>query len=553
MTTLADVFGVAYLVVSLASVLILRVALSNRDKPGSDGFALLVLGIMIAGSATGLQFIADGNRGSALAWNVVILGADFVSIGWFLFAAEFTNWRSVPRSVLAFLGIEVIVVQAFAWTNPAHHLVLLPATSVDALGFYYEAYGPVFWVHTAIAYVIISFSVVLLIRELLDTNVVRRKQIGIFLVSASVPLVTNLLYLFRLQPIDFTLTPIGFFIAELGFAWALYTAGFLDIVPVARKTAIKEMGDAFMTVDSGDRVVDYNRAARDLFNPDGDMTGVPTFRLFKSSIDIGGQFDDITDIETEITLNKDGEQRHYNLSTSPVRTDKSGTSHVIVLSDITSLKRREQELERTTDQLEQFAEMVSHDLRNPLNVATGRLQLAREECNSEHLERVEVAHNRMETLIEDLLVLAREGRPVEETEQITLSNAANKCWKVVDTIDATLIVNTDIEFIADVNSLDQLLENLFRNAIEHGGTDATIWVGKLKDRPGFYIADDGPGINEEDREKVLESGYSTARDGTGFGLAIVSEIADAHEWTITITNGHNGGARFEFAGIETEE
>jgi signal transduction histidine kinase len=92
------------------------------------------------------------------------------------------------------------------------------------------------------------------------------------------------------------------------------------------------------------------------------------------------------------------------------------------------------------------------------------------------------------------------------------------------------------------------LENLFRNAIEHGGEDVTIRVGGLSD--GFYVEDDGPGVPEDARDEVFEVGYSTSPDGTGFGLNIVKEIAEAHNWEITLTEGTTGGARFEITNVE---
>jgi signal transduction histidine kinase len=65
---------------------------------------------------------------------------------------------------------------------------------------------------------------------------------------------------------------------------------------------------------------------------------------------------------------------------------------------------------------------------------------------------------------------------------------------------------------------------------------------------GFYVADDGSGIPEDKRESVFESGFSTEESGTGFGLAIVAEIAEAHHWEPTVTDSRDGGARFEFVG-----
>jgi len=68
----------------------------------------------------------------------------------------------------------------------------------------------------------------------------------------------------------------------------------------------------------------------------------------------------------------------------------------------------------------------------------------------------------------------------------------------------------------------------------------------------IYVADDGPGIPEADREEVLEPGYSTSEDGTGFGMSIVGRMIDAHGWELEITESATGGARFEITGVEIE-
>ena len=211
------------------------------------------------------------------------------------------------------------------------------------------------------------------------------------------------------------------------------------------------------------------------------------------------------------------------------------------------LRVREQELARQNERLEQFSNVVSHDLRNPLSVAEGRLQLAREECDSEHLDDVGRAHERMNVLIDDLLTLAREGEEVGEFESVDLGDLIEKCWQSVDTDDATLAIEVESMIQADNSRLQQLVENLMRNAIEHGGDDVTITVGALDE--GFYVEDDGSGILEADRDKVFEAGYSTSEDGTGFGLSIVERVTDAHGWEINVTDGSEGGARFEITGV----
>ncbi|WP_407067009.1 PAS domain-containing protein [Haloarcula brevis] len=206
------------------------------------------------------------------------------------------------------------------------------------------------------------------------------------------------------------------------------------------------------------------------------------------------------------------------------------------------------QLQQTNEQLEQFASAVSHDLRNPLNVADGRLALADEECDSDHLDAIGRALDRMDTLITDLLALAREGESTTEITSIKLAMVAENCWDNVDTRDASIVTDIDRTIRADEGRLNQVFENLIRNAVEHGGGDVTVRVGELEN--GFYIEDDGTGIPEDKRDDVFDAGYSTSDNGTGFGLRIVKQVVDAHDWAIHLTEGTRGGARFEITGVE---
>jgi signal transduction histidine kinase len=113
------------------------------------------------------------------------------------------------------------------------------------------------------------------------------------------------------------------------------------------------------------------------------------------------------------------------------------------------------------------------------------------------------------------------------------------------------MLETDCDFSlgGDPASLVQLFENLFRNAVEHGGDVDVVRVGTLLGDDGnvrgFFVADDGVGIPEENRETVMEDGYTTSKDGTGLGLSIVSEIVNAYDWRLNVTESETGGARFE--------
>lgn len=212
-----------------------------------------------------------------------------------------------------------------------------------------------------------------------------------------------------------------------------------------------------------------------------------------------------------------------------------------------------QQLERERDRLDKFASIISHDLRNPLSVATGHFELVQAECDSDHLDDIARAHGRMETLIDEILTLAREGAVVDTLEAVDLADVVGDCWRTVETGEATLTVETTQTLQADPNRLRQLLKNLIQNAAQHGGEKAIVSIGDLDERNGFYIADDGPGIPMEEREMVFEAGYSTTDDGTGFGLDIVRQIVDAHGWDITVTESEAGGARIEITNVEWKD
>jgi PAS domain S-box-containing protein len=234
-------------------------------------------------------------------------------------------------------------------------------------------------------------------------------------------------------------------------------------------------------------------------------------------------------------------------------TDETGTTVAVagVARDVSDRAAYERELERQNERLEELISAVSHDLRNPLNVISGRIQLAREMDDAEeHFEAVERSTDKMATLIDDLVTLARKGKPVEETQTVALATLVDKVWRDTEAPDASLDVATDRRLRADEDRLRRLLEQLLDNAVRHGGDDVSITVDDVAD--GFYVADDGPGIPEGDRDRLLEYGETTEQAASGLGLALVRRIAEAHGWTMAITDGRAGGTRVEITGLGAE-
>ncbi|WP_227134694.1 sensor histidine kinase [Halorubellus salinus] len=214
---------------------------------------------------------------------------------------------------------------------------------------------------------------------------------------------------------------------------------------------------------------------------------------------------------------------------------------------------------------DRIASVVSHDLRNPLDVANAHLRAARETGSEEHFDAVRRSHDRMERIIRDVLTLARGENALAVDTDVDTERVAMKAWATVETGDADLSVASDLPTIdADPDRLQRLFENVFRNSVEHarptdertgvsegdvtGESDQSLRVRVGGTDGGFFVADDGVGIPDSERERVFDPGYSSDRngDGTGLGLTIVERIAAAHDWGVSVATSAGDGARFEF-------
>jgi len=547
---------------ALASAVLFVVIYRSREKRAAMPLLGVLTSAVIWSLADGIR-LSSTNRALKIAMNDLrFLGPILATVSAFLFAAAYTNreqWLSEQR-VMGLFSVHVVTF-VLVITNAGHNLVRESVTfgTINGMVLMEISWGPWYYVHAIYSYALLVATAYMFVRKYLqsgDLDTYRGQTLTI-LVGTFVPWGMNAAFIADITEVD--LTAIGFTVTGGMFAVAIFRYQFLELIPIARSTVVDNVDEGYLVLDTGDSVVDVNRKAAEIIGTSREeMIGQQFQSLFATFPKIRERFADTRDTRDQIRLEREGVERFYDVDVSPIYDQRNCyTGRVVLFRDVTEQEQRKRQLEQQktklehqNERLEDFANIVSHDLRNPLNVIQSRIELARRDPDDIHFDSMDDSVDRMETIIDDVLSMARQGQTVEETERIDLANLCRYAWRNVDAQEASLNVTTTHIVDGDRARLLQVLENLFRNAIDHGREDVTIAVGDLAD--GFYIEDDGPGIPEEKREAVFEKGYTTAKDGTGFGLSIVQTAIEAHGWEISVGEGINGGARFEITGMQID-
>ncbi|MFC3956960.1 ATP-binding protein [Halovivax cerinus] len=477
----------------------------------------------------------------------LVLG--FSAVGaWLYFCSAYTG-RSYHRNpTYRRLGAGVIVaVVGLKVTNPIHQGYFSTVEATTPFPHLAIQTGPLHWTAMGLAYAV-TFVGFFMLFELFTAVDHDSRPLLVLVGLTGLPVAADVAGYTTPHLVDMTYEPLGVAAFAVGVAFV-----YLDRFEAIRVAGERET--PLVSLGSDGTIRETNLAARDLFPELMGARGRSIGEVLPTVADRLQSDEPIVAVQTATS------RRFYRVTESPIGSDRADLGGTLVFTDVTEREEYRRELERQNERLDRFAGMVSHDLRNPLNVAKGRLDIALEtksdagetDPDDETLSEVAAALDRMDSLIDDVLALAREGTPVESRTTVTLSTMALECWDMVDGPNADLSVESDGVFAADPDRLKRLFENLFRNAVDHAGDDVSIRVGALADGSGFFVADDGPGIPPADRDEVFEEGVSTDPDGTGFGLAIVSEIVAAHGWSIEVTESEAGGARFEVSGVTARD
>lgn len=550
--------GITYALTGAAILLFLKPALADREKPVNRAFAVFIVAVALYAFLDAANLLITEFGLSLLLQKATITAGILIGVSWLVFAVVFSEDYRLTRRYTTGLGLYIVVTVLGTWLNVDNMIIGAEATVLET--FFWPDPQLGFFLLLGGAYLQILLGTSMFGTEALKSASIRRKQ-AMMLTLAIFPAVLGSLanaYVLSTDfpTVDFTIY--GFAISSGVFAAAMYIGRFLDIKPIARQTVVSEMDEAVITVDNDNQVVDCNSSAKELCNITDQGIGLSATAFFDAiDIDIDTLLEAAGEVDIVVTAERDDETQYYDLSVTAIN-ESVNRGQVIVIRDITAQKAREKQLaqqktqlERQNERLDEFASVVSHDLKGPITVAGSYVNIARQKDDPEEaIGEIEVALQRAENLIEDLLEVARRSQEFEY-ESVELGKSAHQAWGSVLTDEQSLVVETDVIVTADPSHLQRLFENLFRNSIKYGGSDVTVRVGTTTD--GFYIADDGVGISENERENIFDIGVTEDPDGTGYGLAIVRNIVEGHGWSIEITTSESGGARFDITNVSFAE
>lgn len=499
--------------------------------------------------SSGLNTLVSDLGISLAIWNVRLLAAGIVSVGWFLVAYEFTTRRFPPRTVLGGLTLYLLVSQALAWTNPFHGFVLGPETAVQA-GVVVPDFGPWFWVQTLINYSLIVGATGLLATDALRSHGLRRRQAALLALAVIPPIAANLVTLFGLVDTIHDLTPFGLIGSGLVLSFTLYKLEFLNIVPIGRDVAIDVMEDAVVIVDETNHVVDCNGATRRLFDVGTDY-GKPLAALLGPLPD--SVLTDLNSVEEstdggstrgEFSAIIHDERRQFLVTQSPVTAaGNERLGRVLVFRDVTSLKRREEDLELLRQIL---SRVLRHNLRTHVNVIEAYTALLAEDYDDERLEKIQSANRSLENLGVKAGHLERIINANDGSERYELRQVVTGAVRTVEdehpdvAIDVT---ESEETWIHSSPGVPVVIENVIENAAEHNEAprpSVSIEIRVGGETTVLRVADNGRGIPETELE-VIDAGRETPLShASGIGLWLVKWWADRADVRLEFETGDRG-------------
>ncbi|TYT63730.1 histidine kinase N-terminal 7TM domain-containing protein [Natrialba swarupiae] len=533
-------------------------AFRKRDEPGARGLFLCELGM--AGWSIQLALITWPTAVMPVFLNTTIrhVFQILVIFGWPLLVLEYTRRGqvTVKRPWLVALLVVPVVTVVLTATNPWHHLVLAPETPGDPSGIAEFVLGPWYIVHIGFAVAMVMLPAGLLAQDLRSAVGDHRRQLLLLIAGWAIgfPGALNT-YVFRnvdAVPPYVDLTPLLFLVTTVLWGLALFRYQLFALAPVSRRKAVETMSDALLSVDTEGVIVDSNPAARALFDVNGNCTGDDLESVCGEYPAIVEQYERGVTAGTEVSLESEGEVRHFSMDVRPIEQGATATGTLLLLRDITELKEREQEL----DLLKQVLSRVfRHNIRNELTILRGHAEIIQERADDgrfdDHVAEIVANTDRILSHSENAKDLETIIDAETADERIPLDPAVRRCARAYADDHPGVEIDIDVppEVVVSAHpSIERALEELVQNAVaHHDGSDSIRIDVRARPTDGtvrLVVADDGPGIDSHEIETLQAGEETDLQHGSGIGLWMVDLVVRKSGGSLRIDDDSElGGTR----------
>ncbi|MFB6229356.1 MAG: ATP-binding protein [Halobacteriales archaeon] len=497
----------------------------------SGGIWVLVLGITpLVPSEEVSRFLLYRVRTFGMASSVFI----------FLFVLEYSVGRTLPRTAVLVVMVVPAVTVGVLWTRPE----MFMDVQLTSGGFYELSLDRIGFVHVGYIMLLHVMSITLLLRERLITEGMKRKQVTVLLGGYVLGVVPVFLPIFGAIPNYFNPGALGL-VSFMGIAaYSLDRFGLFVSSPMDKEAVFREIDDAVVILGTGDRIIDVNRAAEELFGIEGRYAGKTARETFADHPEVRDLLEGRETTDT-LSISTDGGERYFSPIVSSIGYGRGLSGKIMVLRDVTAVKDREREL----DMLRKiFSRVFRHNIRNELNVARGHLETIQTRTEDEVIANRAATANRS---TERLLSYAEKAREIEnaidtpdETRFRSLPDLVSTAVAGYEDVNsgATVVESVDDVTVAVIDDFGEAIRNAVENAIGHNPSPVTVevWTETTEEFVTVNIEDDGEGIPEAETDPLTNEEETAMSHGSGVGLWLIKWYVEKSDGELRVENTGNG-------------
>jgi signal transduction histidine kinase len=493
---------------------------------------LTAMGVWALVDGVRLGFTTASTQFLLFQFGIVVGGT--IPVVWLVFTLTYAGYEHrLSRSVLGGLALEPLAFFGLVVTNDTHHLVWQTVGFVvDPVRSVSVTLGPGYLAHITLAYGFVAVGMALLVSVFLESSGIYRRQTGLLLFGALVPLLANLAFTVGRTPVtQLDLTPLTFTVSGIVFGVALFRFDLLDLTPVARREVIDTLGSGLVVLTTDNRVLHRNATAQAVL---GD-------------VDVGDDVlealavDDLTDLDGQVLVGENARRHVYESHVSEMYDFRGRhVGRLLALQDVTDRRAYEQRLEVAN-------RLLRHNLRNETTKLVGWADHIAETTDDATL--AEYAR-RIETVAWNLGALSDQARYIVSTLEggddpdvlVDVTEAVEHAVADVTASwpDATVTVSTPPEVVVEAQDgalLRLAFQNLVENALEHNPCDdrsvaVDVRVEASTDGVVIEVTDNGPGVPHIERTTLGET-ETPLHHSQGLGLWLTHWIVDAAEGSLS--------------------